>query len=254
MGWMRVMWQVCRLVHADLSEYNILYHDKRLHIIDVSQSVEHDHPRSLEFLRMDVKNVTAVFERKGVKTLSERRVFGFVIDAKGSTEMDGMQRELERLFEKQAEVGEDEVEQDDEVWRQQYIPRNLREVADIERDGDKIKEGKEDELVYQDLLAGSNKNVTEGNDSLAADGKDGTLTEANVNGEDDDVDSEDDDGDNDDFSDDGEKKPRGKRFEDKDAKREHKRLVKEEKRERRTQKMPKHVKKKLVNQSSRGKK
>ena len=34
----RVMFQVCRLVHADLSEYNILYFEGRLAIIDVSQA------------------------------------------------------------------------------------------------------------------------------------------------------------------------------------------------------------------------
>ena len=47
------------------------------------------------------------------------------------------------------------------------------------------------------------------------------------------------------------KQPRGKRFEDKDVKRDHKRLVKEEKREQRSKKMPKHIKKKLVNASKR---
>ena len=30
--------QVCKLVHADLSEYNILYHERKLFIIDVSQA------------------------------------------------------------------------------------------------------------------------------------------------------------------------------------------------------------------------
>jgi RIO kinase 1 len=35
---MRTMFQVCRLVHADLSEYNILFLDGRLAIIDVSQA------------------------------------------------------------------------------------------------------------------------------------------------------------------------------------------------------------------------
>jgi RIO kinase 1 len=34
----RTMFQVCRLVHADLSEYNILYFEGRLAIIDVSQA------------------------------------------------------------------------------------------------------------------------------------------------------------------------------------------------------------------------
>ncbi len=55
LGAMRRIYQVCGLVHADLSEYNILYNDRKLYIIDVSQSVGHDHPKSFEFLRMDIK-------------------------------------------------------------------------------------------------------------------------------------------------------------------------------------------------------
>lgn len=56
-----IMWKLynkCRLVHADLSEYNILYHEQSLVIIDVSQSVEHDHPMAFEFLRKDCTNIT----------------------------------------------------------------------------------------------------------------------------------------------------------------------------------------------------
>jgi serine/threonine-protein kinase RIO1 len=37
---MRVMFQVCKLVHADLSEFNILFWKGQCVIIDVSQSVE----------------------------------------------------------------------------------------------------------------------------------------------------------------------------------------------------------------------
>lgn len=33
------------------------YHDGDAYIIDVSQSVEHDHPHALEFLRKDCSNV-----------------------------------------------------------------------------------------------------------------------------------------------------------------------------------------------------
>ena len=47
----------CHLVHADLSEYNILYHDKCAWIIDVGQSVEPAHPRANEFLFRDCLNV-----------------------------------------------------------------------------------------------------------------------------------------------------------------------------------------------------
>jgi len=69
---MRTLYQKCALVHADLSEYNTLYRDKRLYVIDVSQSVEPDHPNGIEFLRMDCNNVNSFFRHKGVLTLSTR--------------------------------------------------------------------------------------------------------------------------------------------------------------------------------------
>jgi RIO1 family len=47
----------CRLVHGDLSEYNLLYHQGKLYVIDVSQSMEQDHPHALDFLRMDCRSV-----------------------------------------------------------------------------------------------------------------------------------------------------------------------------------------------------
>lgn len=56
-----MMWRLynkCKLVHADLSEYNLLYHEGSIVVIDVSQSVEHDHPLALEFLRKDCTNIT----------------------------------------------------------------------------------------------------------------------------------------------------------------------------------------------------
>lgn len=54
---MRVLYQECKLIHADLSEYNMLYYEDTVYVIDVSQSVEHDHPHALEFLRRDIANV-----------------------------------------------------------------------------------------------------------------------------------------------------------------------------------------------------
>lgn len=56
-----MMWNLynkCKLVHADLSEFNLLYHKGEIVVIDVSQSVEHDHPHAFEFLRKDATNVT----------------------------------------------------------------------------------------------------------------------------------------------------------------------------------------------------
>ncbi|KAJ5316552.1 hypothetical protein PENANT_c019G09873 [Penicillium antarcticum] len=247
LGYMRVMYQTCRLVHADLSEYNILYHKERLYIIDVSQSVEHDHPRSLEFLRMDIKNVSDFFRRKNVLTLPERTVFQFIISPDGPSEIAGGAEEMNAAIEKllvAREEGDEEQQEaedvDTAVFRQQYIPQTLEQVYDVERDAERIRDGQGADLIYGDLLAGGKKK-TEVEEDAASDASGGVS----VSG------SDSDDDDSDPFA---KKAPRGKRFEDKDSKRDHKAKVKEEKREQRANKMPKHMKKRLVSSSSRKKK
>ena len=66
---MRRMFHQCKLVHGDLSEYNMLFFNGRVYIIDVSQSVEHNHPQALNFLRRDIVNVNAFFRSKGLMSL-----------------------------------------------------------------------------------------------------------------------------------------------------------------------------------------
>ena len=57
---MTAMYHQCRLVHADLSEYNLLWHDGQVWVIDVSQSVEIENSNSYEFLLRDCKNICHV--------------------------------------------------------------------------------------------------------------------------------------------------------------------------------------------------
>jgi RIO kinase 3 len=57
---MHKMFNVGHLVHADLSEYNILWWDNKCWFIDVSQSVQPDHPSGLEFLLRDCRNISNV--------------------------------------------------------------------------------------------------------------------------------------------------------------------------------------------------
>ena len=74
------MYHECNLVHGDLSEYNILWHEDRPVIIDVSQSVEHAHPYANDFLRKDISNITDFFGKKGLRVLSNFELFQFVTD------------------------------------------------------------------------------------------------------------------------------------------------------------------------------
>jgi RIO kinase 1 len=54
------------LVHADLSEYNLLVWDGRIVVIDVGQAVPLDHHRAAEWFARDVGNVARYFRRLGV--------------------------------------------------------------------------------------------------------------------------------------------------------------------------------------------
>ncbi|XP_015279810.1 PREDICTED: serine/threonine-protein kinase RIO3 [Gekko japonicus] len=76
---MQQLYKECSLVHADLSEYNMLWHGGQVWLIDVSQSVEPTHPHGLEFLFRDCRNVSQFFQKNGVsEALSDRELFSAV--------------------------------------------------------------------------------------------------------------------------------------------------------------------------------
>ncbi|GGM72283.1 serine/threonine protein kinase [Thermogymnomonas acidicola] len=60
------MYKKAKLVHADLSEYNILVHRRKPYFIDVAQAVRATHPSAEDFLRRDVHNVCTFFRKQGV--------------------------------------------------------------------------------------------------------------------------------------------------------------------------------------------
>ncbi|RPB03940.1 RIO1-domain-containing protein [Choiromyces venosus 120613-1] len=203
---MRTMYQRCKLVHADLSEYNILCFEKKLYIIDVSQSVEHDHPRSLEFLKMDIKNVSDFFNRKGVDTINEISIFEFITKPNLGPRIEGEIEDtaVSRFLRELPRGTGEEVEE--RFFREAYVPRTLEEVYDVERDAEKVGRGEGSDLVYRELLAGGDEG-TEGEDEEDS----GEQT-----------DGSDEDGESDGaervHKKDMDIKPRGKKHEDKDDK------------------------------------
>eukprot|EP00730_Choanoeca_flexa_P017058 TRINITY_DN8165_c0_g1_i1.p1 TRINITY_DN8165_c0_g1~~TRINITY_DN8165_c0_g1_i1.p1 ORF type:complete len:702 (+),score=202.80 TRINITY_DN8165_c0_g1_i1:85-2190(+) len=75
---MRVMYNDCKLVHGDLSEYNLLYHEDQPWFIDVGQSVEPTHPRAQEYLYRDCKNVHDFFARSGADMMTAGDMFELI--------------------------------------------------------------------------------------------------------------------------------------------------------------------------------
>ncbi|HHV24261.1 MAG: serine protein kinase RIO [Methanosarcina sp.] len=71
--YMRLLNKKANLVHADLSEYNILIDPNDLTpiLIDMGQSVTLEHPNAREFLYRDVQNILRFFSRYGIKDKPE---------------------------------------------------------------------------------------------------------------------------------------------------------------------------------------
>ncbi|KAL1006428.1 hypothetical protein UPYG_G00072240 [Umbra pygmaea] len=88
---MHQLFTQCNLVHADLSEYNMLWHEGQVWLIDVSQSVEPTHPHGLEFLFRDCQNVSTFFQKGGLsEAMNPYELFNVVskLELSGDSEAD----------------------------------------------------------------------------------------------------------------------------------------------------------------------
>ncbi len=148
---MRRLYHNCKLVHADLSEYNILLHDGHICVIDVSQSVEHDHPQALEFLRKDCANITDFFRKNKVSVMSVKELFDFITDI--TITENNIEEYLEIAQERATSrpLGEKSAEEEvsEAVFQQVFIPRTLDEVATFEKDYREQQSGKETDILYR---------------------------------------------------------------------------------------------------------
>lgn len=243
---MRRLYHECRLVHADLSEYNLLYHEGKIVIIDVSQSVEHDHPNALEFLRKDCTNITDFFSKRDVKTMSVRQLFDFVTDP--TINEDNMDAYLEKAQSLVEEAGSEAMNQvDEEVFKKTYIPHRLDDVLDFEKDIVGVQE--ENKKILYHTITGMKPDLSGPAEkpALLENGSDDSSSEV----------SESDSECEDEESDDKESKfvstarPKGESLEEK---RERKKAVKDAKKEKRKLKLPKHVKRRKEKQGKARKK
>jgi serine/threonine-protein kinase RIO1 len=75
-----LLYRCCSLVHGDLSEYNVLYHNQRPYLIDFGQAVDLSHEGALKFLTRDLVTVNTFFRNKGAKVLSTDSLIPWVTD------------------------------------------------------------------------------------------------------------------------------------------------------------------------------
>ncbi|KAK6924658.1 hypothetical protein RJ641_008984 [Dillenia turbinata] len=250
---MRTLYQKCKLVHGDLSEYNILYFEGHLYIIDVSQAVDLDHPHALDFLREDCLHVSDFFKKHGVAVMTIRELFDFIVDP--TITDDSVDRYLEEAQQKilaRADMVSAEDEIADSVFIQSYIPKTLDSVKNVEEDVQRITSGENTGDLYYQTITGlkhalskshpsqdreqldQNSNLKES--SIVNQHKPSKSRESEESGADED---EDDDSSEASESENESSVP----VDRKAARKENKKIVKEEKREARKTKVPKAVKK-----------
>lgn len=73
-----------KLIHSDLSAYNILIFDKP-YLIDFSQAITDRHPLAKEFLAKDIKNINSYFKKFGVKIKQEEKLLKQLLSIMGTT-------------------------------------------------------------------------------------------------------------------------------------------------------------------------
>jgi len=60
------LWKKAKLVHADLSEFNVFKTEKERVLFDMGSAVLFSHPQSEEFLKRDVSNMVRFFRKRGI--------------------------------------------------------------------------------------------------------------------------------------------------------------------------------------------
>lgn len=228
----RDLYKKSKLVHADLSEFNLIYHLNSIVVIDVSQSVEHDHSRALDFLRKDCYNINHFFRKNHILTLTLKELFDFVTDPNLCDE------DVDEYLDKAQNIAasrsitelEDLEKQEEQIFLNSFIPRRLDEVFDAERDIEALKTVGND-VIYSKIASLQQKidaEKDEENDPQSA-----SSSGDEVTGDDDVINQ----------PPSSSARPRN---EDPEEKKLRKKAVKDAQRAKRQEKMPKHVKKRLV--------
>lgn len=82
LAYLKKLYQKAELVHADLSEYNIMMWKEKPVLFDFSQSVPLEHPMADKFLRRDLENLYRYFKKLNVDILSVEEMYWRVINGK----------------------------------------------------------------------------------------------------------------------------------------------------------------------------
>jgi len=79
--YVKKLYQQAGLVHADLSEYNVMIWKNEPVIFDISQAIPLEHPMANRFLQRDLENLYRYFKGLGVPLPSQEEMYRWVTSA-----------------------------------------------------------------------------------------------------------------------------------------------------------------------------
>ena len=125
---LKKMYQNCKLVHSDFSEYNLLYYNKEVYVIDLAQAVEENHPNADYFLKRDIHNMNEFFTKNHLDTLTDQQFYDFVVkkNIKDCNEYVNKMREENK---KNIESDEKYKIKQNDIFCQYEVPFNLMQIA-----------------------------------------------------------------------------------------------------------------------------
>ncbi len=82
LAYIRKLYRKAEMVHADLSEYNIMMWDEKPVLFDFSQAVLLEHPMADQFLRRDLENLHRYFKKLHADILSVKEMYQRVTSGK----------------------------------------------------------------------------------------------------------------------------------------------------------------------------
>jgi len=156
----RKLYHCARLVHGDLSEFNILVcpmsqvenaMDKsdeardslQIVLIDFGQAVERKHPSAPELLRRDLSHVNRFFVKQNIVTLSNVECTEFVVeDMLNNEDNDGDGEEIDELDE--VNVSDLVQKHSDDAWR--YNIEGWSDAKDLDRFESLVKKAKKEKI------------------------------------------------------------------------------------------------------------
>ena len=125
---MKKMYQNCKLVHSDFSEYNLLYYNKEVYVIDLAQAVEENHPNADYFLKRDIHNMNEFFTKNTIDTLTDQQFYDYVIDKHIKDCKDYITKKREENKKNVENDPKYKLKQND-IFCQYEVPFNLMQLA-----------------------------------------------------------------------------------------------------------------------------